>query len=694
GLGLHTIIEKRKKLPLLEFFPLAEQMLEGLSYAHHMRIIHREIKPSNIMFAQDKTLKIADFGIAKVAHDALAQITRETVSGTLVYMAPERLKGKLDNFQSDIYSVGIMLYEFLKGKPPFYTGAVEFQIIHSDPPPLTGVPDFLAKVIYKAIAKSPEDRWQSAEEIVLALDRRSLIPKPLPSEVNNERRKRNKEYQAESMADKQFPAIRKKKTAPWIAAGISLLLLSLVGAGILIKHKLNDSQKTVYDETGLKAEEIKKLLSAADVLIVKKRLIKPKGNNALELFRRVQELDPENFYARQKIAWIEEKFLDWAEKARITNDLKKSEEYLLKASAVNPDNLETKKKIFEISVLIAAARPEKTIAEINREKILKKITRKKEAKKKAARKKAEKERIRKRKQAEKAKQKALKAKRKSEAVKKGRKSLFYYSGMIFIPAGKFIMGSSEKQIKEYIRQFPATTDRPNWRKRMFEDEQKNQKALEVSLNPFWIDRLEVTNRQYQEFVKANSQWNKYNIPSRYCDENYLKHWDGDQYPIDKADHPVVFVSWYAAKAYARWKGKRLPTEAEWEKTARGEKGLIWPWGNQWNSANLNSHESGFQGTVPVGSFLQGASPYKVLDMAGNVWEWCNDWYGRDYYNSAPTQNPQGALKGRLKVLRGGSWGSYQKNTRSANRYQVPPTFCGYSIGFRCAKTDTSKVLAD
>ena len=180
-----------------------------------------------------------------------------------------------------------------------------------------------------------------------------------------------------------------------------------------------------------------------------------------------------------------------------------------------------------------------------------------------------------------------------------------------------------------------------------------------------MDIHEVTNAQYKQFVDANPQWGQARIPTDYHDGEYLKHWNGNNYPTGKGDHPVVYVSWYGAMAYAQWARKRLPTEAEWEKAARG--GLVgskYPWGNfiDPSQANYSSHVGD---TTTVGSHPP--NKYGLYDMAGNVWEWCLDAYEGDFYKNSPSRNPiagEGVIRHitnnftnvkTLRVLRGGSW---------------------------------------
>ena len=193
------------------------------------------------------------------------------------------------------------------------------------------------------------------------------------------------------------------------------------------------------------------------------------------------------------------------------------------------------------------------------------------------------------------------------------------------------------------------------------------------LPDYRLARTPVTNAQYAAFVQA-------------AGHEQPKHWKGGKPPGGKKDHPVVFVSWHDAEAYCRWLAEatsrpyRLPSEAEWERGARGSDGRIWPWGNQWDAQRCNSVEGGPGDTTPVGAYPEGASPYGLLDMAGNVWEWVADWY-----DQSPDRDPKGPDSGQSRVMRGGSWYDVAYGALCATRGRNRPVNRYNCIGFRCAR---------
>ncbi len=232
------------------------------------------------------------------------------------------------------------------------------------------------------------------------------------------------------------------------------------------------------------------------------------------------------------------------------------------------------------------------------------------------------------------------------------------SEMILVPAGEFVMGSSEKDIDWTVKTF--FSESREW----YQDETP---SFKIVLNDFYIDKYEVTAAQYKVFMEAA----RHPAP-KYSDST--KH--------NAPGQPVVGVTWQDASDYCRWAGKRLPTEAEWEKAARGTDGRIYPWGNDADDtkANVRGMADKFRYSAPGGSFPQGASSYGVHDMSGNVWEWTSSWYlpypGNKYENENYGQ--------KYKVIKGGSWNSNMDLARAALRGKALPEQQQNYIGFRCA----------
>lgn len=237
------------------------------------------------------------------------------------------------------------------------------------------------------------------------------------------------------------------------------------------------------------------------------------------------------------------------------------------------------------------------------------------------------------------------------------------AAMVLVFAGKFLMGTSDEEIELYKELFP-------YRRESRFDNERPQHS--VYLDAFYIDKFEVTNSCYKKFLTQTGY-----KPSSYFDYP----------PHNEPNFPAIVGKFQDAYEYAKWAGKRLPTEAEWEKAARGTDGRIWPWGNKWDASKLNANDAtgeidGYAQTAPVGQYPQSASPYGVYDMAGNVWEWVSDWYSPEYYKISPTFNPQGPETGEYRVLRGGGWAENYDFTRCASRFGI--TAPGSLLcGFRC-----------
>ncbi|NUM33473.1 MAG: SUMF1/EgtB/PvdO family nonheme iron enzyme [Candidatus Brocadiae bacterium] len=240
------------------------------------------------------------------------------------------------------------------------------------------------------------------------------------------------------------------------------------------------------------------------------------------------------------------------------------------------------------------------------------------------------------------------------------------SCMVYVPAGTFLMGDE--------------SDRSDY------DEAP---LHEVYLDAYFIDMYPVTNKMYALFLKEIAELERH--PSPWCHPNepdskvhFPQFWYNSRW--NQPDHPVVGVDWWDAYAYSRWAGKDLPTEAEWEKAARGVDGRIYPWGNELPTPEICNFNRVYQRTTPVGKFPCNVSPYGCRDMAGNVWEWCFDWFDPTYYKKSPFENPRGPSFGRTRVGRGGSWFNDALKIRTSSRaYGKSQSDRNCRLGFRTVK---------
>lgn len=199
---------------------------------------------------------------------------------------------------------------------------------------------------------------------------------------------------------------------------------------------------------------------------------------------------------------------------------------------------------------------------------------------------------------------------------------------------------------------------------------------QVYLKAYFFDKNEVTQYAYDRFAKMTKRAKR-----------KIEVFEDDPTKLLKPEHPMIAVTWEDAEAYCKWAGKRLPTEAEWEKAARGEGKRRYPWGDEFvvGYANIDGNEDAFRYLAPPGSFESGRSPYGIYDMTGNVGEWVSDFYDENYYRKSPYRDPKGPEQGDQHVIRGGSWRETKRNVRASKRFQAKPWRHDVTVGFRCAK---------
>ena len=237
--------------------------------------------------------------------------------------------------------------------------------------------------------------------------------------------------------------------------------------------------------------------------------------------------------------------------------------------------------------------------------------------------------------------------------------------MVYVPAGEFLYGSTTDDKGADPDEFPQRS---------------------INLDAFWIGQTEVTNAMYAAFLNemGNQMEGRANWLNPFESTVRIEQVNGNWQPVPGYEnYPVVGVTWYGSRAFCNWAGGDLPTEAQWEKAARGTDGRIYPWGNDVNCDNAEFYNCKGRQLKPVGSKPGGASPYGALDMAGNAWEWVQDWYEFGYYETMPAANPAGPAEGTVKVMRGGSFDYDEKHARAADRRNNGPSASPSDHSFRC-----------
>ncbi len=576
GQTLKEVLQEQGNLAVERAIGIASQICTVLAEAHGLPdpVVHRDLKPANIFIEQrqgQERVKIGDFGIAKVLSEHTTGLTQtgQASLGTPRYMAPEQWLGEAADGRTDLYALGVMLYEMLTGYPPF-TGedglqALMMQHVHKPPPPLpASIAPGLRILVEQLLAKLPQERPPDALSVRRALETALDKEEERPTVVLP----RADAATAEPTSPPKVPTPPPLPQRSWRRT--ILAVAASVSFAVLV---------------------------------------------ALSLWA----------YSQRQQVEAERK---WQVQLRREKAARQTE--------MQQQAAEAAKRQVEAA---AEAKPKAEAEEARRQAEVAEVKRQAEA---------------------------IEAKRKAgEEAKKQ---------MVAIPTGEFFMGCNEAVDKEC------------------DDNEKPGRRVPVAA--FSIDKTEVTVAQYARCVAAGK-----------CSEEGLtmphgaggddkehpgRAWACNWEKAGREQHPINCVDWDQAKTYCEWAGKRLPTEAEWEKAARGTDGRKYPWGNRGygeagrvaniadetakrNQPNLTvaeGYDDGFYETAPVGSFPAGASPYGALDMIGNVGEWTADWYDKE-------------RKGR--AVRGGSWRSPPRDARAAVRHRGASGSRRILIGFRCAQ---------
>jgi len=622
GPDLSGELRERERLPWDEALHVIRDVAVALDYAHSQHVLHRDLKPGNILLDPANGAVLTDFGFARlVGESSLSVSLSGGLVGTPEYIAPELWYGREAGPGSDLYALGCVLYETLLGYKAFH-GPTPPAVMMAHFQPLVlpetwpeGVPPDVTDVLLRALAREPDARYASAGALLAALeglviDRLAAPYAQLEAALAEERweaaQRLAEDIQAQNPTYREVTTLGEAAQAGWaqaeraaaavqwreqtrnaLSAGAWDVARAAAAQWLLLLPDDPEARQAlaVLDRRGDASKAPTQAPASAAIVNVGTAAGRRRG----EAEKSQQKANRSHTSGRPGWVWAAVLCVVWV---------------AIAVWAVSPaqDRPAAVAPTITPSVLPATRTPAPSSPDGS-----------------------------------------------PAGAALGDQRIRPADGMelVYVPAGSFRMGRETGTVDEK----PAHT---------------------VTLDAFWLDRTEVTNAHYTQCVAAGE-----------C-ESTLSAGDADW---NGATYPVIGVSWNYATAYCAWAGGRLPTEAEWEYAAGGPESRIYPWGDDQRQGYANCHEDdcrdGFETTSPVGTFPEGASWVGALDMAGNVWEWVNDWYSDSYYGISPTSNPPGPASGTYRVFRGSSFVDSLLNLRVANRDSDNPDVCSDGVGFRC-----------
>lgn len=546
---------------LPELLELLDYLGPALEVAHKAGVTHRDIKPDNVLFDENNHPYLSDFGIARQEGVTFGTV----LIGTPTYISPEQINGdKTISSCSDIYSLGVMVYELLAGRPPFLgeRNALLNQHLHQPIPDIgtfrPDLPPAIQPVLEKAMAKDPALRYQTVTAFTNVLRSLAALPnQPISTFIETAR------------PTPSPPPRRRRFLYP---AGMGIILALILWGAIGPLSPLFVAQLFPNQVVSQPTQELASALLTPTIPL----LLTPTATATLLPTATVLPSPTPTL-----------------------TPVPSATNTPTQTPSPPPTSTPTSTPTITLT-------PTPTATPLPKDGEVRAII-----------------------------------------IPSGLRVM-----MVHVSAGFFLMGGQTSNDAS----LPQST---------------------VYLDRFWIDQYEVTNAVYASCVAAGAC----NPPSNTRSHDRLSYYNNPTY----ANYPVIYVSWNDANDFCQWRGGNLPTEAQWEKAARGDDERTYPWGNAGPDCDLANYTGCLGDTSEVGRYPAGASPYGAFDMAGNVWEWVADWYDINYYDNAPIENPMGPAVGTYKTLRGGSWSDGVAYIHVAFRnYNVPNNRFDY-IGFRCVQ---------